>query len=199
MNANLKRRVWTQDEFFTWAELQNERYEFDGVQPIAMTGGTNASSIVEGNLITALNMRLRGHRCQPLGPNAGVETVAKTIRYPDALITCSEQEMTAKCVTGPVVVFEVVSPTSVHMDHVIKLGEYMAVDSIRRYVIIESTTPVVTVIERKAAGEPWGITRLTQGGTLYIPEVGIEISVAELYERVIFGDEANGVPSVAPG
>src|SRR5271165_5104521 len=39
MSAPL-RRSWTQDEFFAWAGSQEGRYEFDGFQPVAMTGGT---------------------------------------------------------------------------------------------------------------------------------------------------------------
>jgi hypothetical protein len=40
MNIAL-RRPMTQEEFLAWAEAQEERYEFDGFQPVAMTGGTN--------------------------------------------------------------------------------------------------------------------------------------------------------------
>jgi hypothetical protein len=54
--------------------------------------------------------------------------------------------------------------------HVEKPDEYMAVDSIRRYVIIESTTPKVTVIERRGAGEPLGMTLLKMNDILRIPE-----------------------------
>ena len=63
MNVAL-RKPWTQQQFFSWAEAQEARYEFDGVQPIAMTGGTNGASAIGVNLITALRTRLRG-RCVP--------------------------------------------------------------------------------------------------------------------------------------
>ncbi len=33
----------TREEFLDWAEAQEERYEFDGFQPVAMTGGTTES------------------------------------------------------------------------------------------------------------------------------------------------------------
>jgi len=38
MNAPL-RKPWTQEEFFAWVGHQDRRYEFDGFQPVAMTGG----------------------------------------------------------------------------------------------------------------------------------------------------------------
>jgi Uma2 family endonuclease len=106
------RKPWTQEQFFSWAEAQEARHEFDGFQPVAMTGGTVRHSAIGRNLQTALHTRLRGSRCNSLGPDAGVETVNNAVRYPDALITCSKLDGDARVVPGVVVVFEVLNPTS---------------------------------------------------------------------------------------
>jgi hypothetical protein len=37
-------------EFLEWEERQPLRYEFDGVGPVAMTGGTYGHSGIQGNL-----------------------------------------------------------------------------------------------------------------------------------------------------
>jgi Uma2 family endonuclease len=182
-------RSWTQDEFFAWAESQDHRYEFDGVQPVAMTGGTVNSGIVLRNLHGALYVRLRGGGCQAHGPDNGVATVGKTVRYPDGLITCSKQEGTSRLISGVIVVFEVVSPSSRRIDHFVKVREYAAVASIRRYVLLESTSIDVTVMERKEPNSAWLISTLTEGYILQIPEVGIEIPIVELYEGVTFAEE----------
>jgi Uma2 family endonuclease len=188
MSASLQ-RAWTQDEFFAWAQKQDRRYEFDGVQPVAMTGGTVDSGDLLRNLTVALATRLRGGTCKNYGPENGVATVGKTVRYPDGLITCSKQEGTSKLVADVVVIFEIVSPSSIQMHHVVKVREYAAVPSIRRYVIIESTSKDVTVMERKDARVGWFTTMLTVSDILKIPEVGIEIPVAELYEGVSFAEQ----------
>jgi hypothetical protein len=39
MNVALRQPVMTRDGFFLWAEAREERYEFDGFAPVAMTGG----------------------------------------------------------------------------------------------------------------------------------------------------------------
>jgi Uma2 family endonuclease len=182
-------RAWTQEEFFAWAEAQDLRYEFDGVQPVAMTGGTVNHGIVRSNLGGALYVRLRGGRCQPLGPDNGIATVGTTVRYPDALITCSKQEGASRLVVEPVVVFEVISPSTRRMDQFVKVREYAAVPSIRRYVLVESSSMDVTVMERNEPGVPWVISTLTEVDILRIPEVGIEIPVLDLYEGVTFTEE----------
>ena len=180
------RKIMTRHEFFDWAEAQDTRYEFDGVQPVAMTGGTLGHSAITGNVIRQLANRLAGKGCRPLGPDAGVATVGDAVRYPDAVVTCTPFNRQDRLVPNPVVVFEVISPTSGRIDRIIKLHEYQAVPSIRRYVIVESDAMAVTALSRDQANEPFRAAGLTEADTLSLPEVGIEIPVAALYEGVAF-------------
>lgn len=191
MNVAL-RRPWTQQEFFRWAEAQEERFEFDGVQPVAMTGGTTNHSLVQGDINFALRRRLEGGTCQPMGPDAGIVTVGNAVRYPDALVTCSPLVGDARTVPGVVVVFEVLSPSSGRMDRIVKVREYAAVPSILRYVIVEVTGIGLTVLSRSGAGEPWTTTVLAEGDMLAVPEIGIEIPVSEIYARIEFAAETSG-------
>ena len=183
------RKPWTQEQFFSWAEAQDARYEFDGFQPIAMTGGNVRHSAIGINVQAALRNKLRGSGCRPYGPDAGVETVGKAVRYPDALVTCSEVDGDARVVPDVVVVFEVLSPTSGRVDRIVKVREYAAVSSIRQYVILESTGIGLTVMERTEPDEAWRATVLTSDDTLRMPEIGIEIHVTEFYEDVTFPEE----------
>jgi Uma2 family endonuclease len=188
MSAALE-KPWTKKQFFAWAETQDGRYEFDGHRPVAMTGGTVNHAIIMRNLHRGLDSRLRGSACTALGPDAGLATTANKIRYPDALITCAKQVGTAKTVIGAVIVFEIASPGKAGTDRITKVEEYAAVPSILRYVIVESTTRGVLNLHR-APGEPnWRANALPKGGILALPEVGLEIGVAEFYEGVEF-DEA---------
>jgi Uma2 family endonuclease len=172
----------TRDQFFDWAEAQDARYEFDGFVPVAMTRGNH--NRIAFNIHTALRGRLKGSGCEPLGLDVGVATVGDTVRYPDVVVTCSPAQGGSRLVPNPVVVFEVISPTSGHMDRIVKVREYAAVDSIRRYVIVESASVGLTVHERQAAGQKWTVTTVVAGDLLLLPEIGVEIPVAELYEGV---------------
>lgn len=101
-----------------------------------MTGGTINHSLITQNIQAALRDRLRGSGCRPLGPDVGVATVGTAIRYPDALVTCSPFDGDALTVPGVVVIFEVLSAGTSRTDRIIKVREYAAVASIRRYVIL---------------------------------------------------------------
>ncbi|MCB8883930.1 Uma2 family endonuclease [Acidisoma cellulosilytica] len=190
MNAPL-RKPWTQEEFFSWAERQEGHFEFDGLRPVAMTGGTGGHSMIGGNLFFALRSRLNGSSCLHLGSDAGVETINNAVRYPDAVVTCTKFDPNVRKIPGIVVVFEVLSPSSGATDRVVKVREYAAVSSIRRYVILEATAVGLLVLERSSLEQAWQTTALSNGDILRMPEIGIEIPVAEIYEGIEFADQDN--------
>ncbi len=170
-------------EFLAWEERQELRFEFDGFQPEAMTGGTFAHDQITFNLRKALDSRLSGKPCRPAGPNVKILTPGKA-RYPDGLVTCSPIGPNATVIDNPVVVFEVVSEDTARTDRIEKLREYQAVESIRRHVILEQKTIAATVFERR--GETWTAFAITEEDTLHMPEIGIEVPLAELYESLEF-------------
>jgi Uma2 family endonuclease len=172
----------TREEFLDWAAVQDQRYEFDGFQPVAMTRGTLDHSQIAQNIYFALRLRLRHGRCRVLGPDAGVSTIGDAVRYPDALVTCTGGPGADRVVPGVVVVFEVLSPTSGRTDRIEKLREYLAVPSIRRYLILEHTSVGLTEYVRRGSADPWTATALTDGDVLRMPEIGIEVPVREFYD-----------------
>ena len=187
MNVTLRVPTMTRDQFLDWAVRQETPYEFDGYEPVAMTGGNRNHAQLCGNLAYALRKRLDGTSMSVL-PEAGVATVGEAVRYPDVLITSTDGPGSARLMPDPVIVFEVVSPTSGRIDHVIKLREYNAVPSIRRYVVVDNTGPALTVHARAAEGLDWTATALTEGEILGLPEVGIEVPVDEIFSGLSFDD-----------
>jgi hypothetical protein len=102
MNVALSQRMGRQ-AFFRWAEAQEERYEFDGFQPVAMTGGNLDHSRLIRNINRELANRLAGKCCESLGPDAGVGTIGQAVRYPDAVVTFSKFSGKDRLVPNPVI------------------------------------------------------------------------------------------------
>ena len=171
----------TRAQFLDWARGQELRYEFDGLQPVAMTGGTRNHSRIARNIYFALRTRLNGTGCEPLGADAGVATIGDAVRYPDALVTCTKGPGSDRVIPGVVVVFEVPGPSCGRTDRIDKLREYRAVPSIRRYLILEQGSVGMTVHARLSGDDDWTATALTEGDVLRMPEIGIEIPVIEFY------------------
>ena len=188
MNVALRRPV-TLDQFLAWEERQELRYEFDGTEPRAMTGGTRAHAAIQANVITALRIRLRGQSCQAFGSELKI-LAAGSIRYPDALITCTPGQPDMSVATEPVVVFEVLSNSSAHIDLYVKNEEYRQTPSICRYVILEQTHAAALVFSRK--GEDWVAETIKPGGVLLLPEAGIAVPFDEFYLDVVLAGSAEG-------
>jgi Uma2 family endonuclease len=128
----------TLEAFLDWENQQELKHEFDGFQPVAMTGATAAHSRIQVNLLGLLFNALRGHRCQAHGSDLKIQ-VSGRIRYPDAFIVCSDISSGAFVVHDPVVVFEILSPSTSDKDHFEKNLEYRDTPSIQRYVILEQS------------------------------------------------------------
>jgi Uma2 family endonuclease len=186
MNIAVRKPRMTRDQFFAWAQADGGRWEFDGFEPAAMTGGTVNHSQIALNIHAALRSRLRDSGCSPLGPGAGLATIGDAVRYPDALVTCTKVAGDAHVVPGVIVAFEVLSLTSGRVDRIVKLREYRAVPSIRHYVILEHSGIGLTVFSRDNADQDWTATALTVDDTLHLPELNTEIPVTEFYQDVEF-------------
>jgi len=181
MNVALRQPI-SVEQFLAWEERQELRYEFDGIRPIAMTGGTFGHDAIQLNLTRALSTRLRGTPCRAHGNSLKIEVMGR-IRYPDAFITCGPPPpANSTVVTNPVVIFDVLSPGTAQTDRFTKNREYAAITSVQRYVIVEQDAIAATVFER--AGEDWVGHIATDDAVLDMPEIGISIPLSELYEGV---------------
>ncbi len=172
----------TAEDYLAWEDQQDRRWEFDGFGPVAMVGGTWAHSRIQANIITALNNRLRGKPCQPCGSDMRVRTAPDKYRYPDVTVVCIPIPPDTRDLTEPVVIFEVLSPSTAETDRTDKLGEYVLLPSLQRYILVEQGRSFATVIARSPTG--WTLLPAPPGSTLAMPELGIEVPLAEFYEGV---------------
>ena len=187
MNIAL-RKPMTLPRFLAWEARQELRFEFDGIQPVAMTGGTYAHDLITFNIRMALAARLAGRPCRPCGPNVKIIAAGK-VRYPDTVVTCAPILADSTVINDPVVVFEVVSEDNARTDRIDKVRDYQATETIQRYVIVEQKSQGATVFERR--GDVWTGFAITGDRVLSMPEIGIEVPLSEFYAGVDFpsGDE----------
>ena len=68
--------------------------------------------------------------------------------------------------------------------------------SIRRYVILESTTAALTVFERQDGETPWIAATLTGDDVLRMPELAIEIPVSEFYVDTDFSSDSEASDTI---
>jgi Uma2 family endonuclease len=184
------RKPMTLAEFLEWEERQPLRCEFDGVGPIAMTGGTAGHADVQRNLAIAVGGRLRGKPCRFYGSDLKFQVAEGHVRYPDGMVVCSPIDRTATVIYDPIIVFEVLSPSTTRDDRIVKAREYQATPSVQRYVMLEQDAVGATVYAR--SGNAWTHEILVADSILALPEIGVSLPLAELYEGVVFEAEQDG-------
>jgi Uma2 family endonuclease len=176
----------TLEQFLAWEAQQELRYEFDGFAPVAMTGGTRAHAAIQRNLAITVGGQLRGTPCQFFGPELKIEAHGR-IRYPDGFVVCTPGEPRSTVVRDPVVIFEILSDSTAGTDRIVKNREYQAIASVRRYVMLEQDRIAATVFEHR--GDDWIGHIMTEDAILRMPEIGIDVPLAELYADVQFAGE----------
>lgn len=175
-------KLMTPGEFLAWESSQELKWEFDGLRPVAITGGTRAHAVIQVNLLRVLANRLDGKPCQAYSSDFKVQT-GPGYRYPDASVSCTPFPDGDLAVAEPVVIFEVLSTGTSSDDRTIKVAEYQALPSVRRYVMLKQDRVFATVITRMDSG--WDHALIGQGGTFAMPEISVEIPVAELYSGLL--------------
>jgi len=176
----------TRAEFLTWEEQQPSRYEFDGYEAVAMAGGTAAHAAIQRNLAITVGGRLRGKPCNFYGSDLKALVAESSSRYPDGIVVCSPVNNSAVSVNDPVVIFEILSPSTASTDRIIKSREYQATPSVQRYIMLEQDRIGATVYARD--GENWTFEILTDDAILHMPEIDVEFPLAELYEGLTFDE-----------
>lgn len=175
------RQPMTLEAFLAWEEGQELRFEFDGFQPVAMTGDTVAHETVGGTLRALLRDRLRGKPCRSAGPTLKIEAAGR-IRYPDAFVCCAPVPANETVIRQPAVVFVALSPGTSRTDRIETLREYQATESIQRHVILEQDSIAATVFVRH--GADWIAHALTAADTLLMPEIEVDLPLADVYADV---------------
>jgi Uma2 family endonuclease len=173
----------TVDEYLAWAEGRPGRYELHAGTVYAMaperSGHARLKFAAQAALLSAI--RQAGLACHMLPDSMTIRIDRHTAHEPDALVYCGERlPDSAIEVPNPVVVVEVLSPSTRHIDASAKLAGYFSLDSVRHYLIIDPDRDIV-IHHQREDGERIA-TRIVRDGTLRLDPPGFEMEVGAIFE-----------------
>lgn len=181
MNVLTKPRM-TVDEFLVWAAGRPGRYELYKGEIFSMSPETVGHLEAKVAVYDALRaaIRARGLSCYVLPDGATVRMDDATAYEPDALVYCGQRlPPSAIEVPNPVVIVEVLSPSTQRIDTTLKLAGYFRVPSVMHYLIIDPTEPYV-VHHARGPGEAI-TTRLITEGTIALDPPGLMLALTDIY------------------
>jgi Uma2 family endonuclease len=168
------------DEFLGWAEGRDGKWELHDGHAVARTPEQAYHSRVKSFAGAALLGALRraGAECGVYADGLAVRVANGRAFVPDVLVTCPPTPPKAIETTSPLVVVEVLSPSTAAIDHGAKLEGYFSLPSLAHYLLIDPDRRVLILHSR---GRDEVIeTRFLHSGEVRLDPPGVAFAVAEL-------------------
>lgn len=181
-------------EYLEWEVTQEGRYEYEYGEVIEVTGGKLENNEIALNLIVLLRSHLRGKGCRILGGDAKLMTIPSNVYYfPDVVVSCDSRDRNAReFLQYPCLIAEVLSPATESRDRGIKLRNYLKIDSLQEYMLINSDSPSIEFYRRSDRTEVWEYLTINSSDlTVNDPEVqltsiDLNLPLSLIYENVDF-------------
>lgn len=172
----------TVDEYLAWAEGRPGRYELFAGRVYQMAPERARHGRVKYAVQTALlsGIRRANLDCEMLPDGMTVRVDEYTAHEPDALVYCGPKLADKELETpNPVIVVEVLSPTTRHIDAGAKLAGYFSRPSVHHYLMVD---PDRQMVFHHARGEGELIaTRIVREGSLTLDPPGITLALDDLF------------------
>ena len=153
-----------------------------------MSGGSFKHAAISGNSFPALRSRLRDKPCTAMNSDMRVHTPAGLDTYPDVSVFRGGPELSdqQRTLLNPVLIIEVLSPSTRTYDRGDKFALYRSIPSLRDYLLIDSEKAALEHFRRDNNGE-WILHEYSaMEDVIPLPAIDVELPVRDIYEGVVF-------------
>lgn len=170
----------TVEAFQIWHEQQPERWEFFFGRPWMMAPASMAHTLIKNNIGFALRQALAPLGCTALidGPQILTDEISA---IPDVVVTCSELDLSTPVIAEPVIIVEVMSPSTERDDTERKWWSYRRIASLKHYVVVSQEEREILIHSR--AGDLWH-ERFVGEGVVDLGDPPVRLDIEQIYERV---------------
>ena len=191
MRATLENKShYSREEYLRLEERSEYKSEYYKGEIFAMSGGSIRHSMICVNLIRRLAAALDDKDCTVLDSNMKLEIPqASAFVYPDVMVVCGKIESPegrTDIVNNPVLITEVLSPSTQAFDRSEKFSFYRTLSSLKEYVLISQQEPLVEVFY-KHDEKNWMFT-VSKGleDIAELRSVAYELALKKIYHKILF-------------
>ncbi|MCC5841270.1 MAG: Uma2 family endonuclease [Opitutales bacterium] len=173
------------EEYIEGEKVSEIRHEYIGGAVYAMSGGSEAHNAICLNLASALRQHLRGKPCKAFMADMKLRlSIAEDdiFYYPDVFVTCDPADNEKFYKTRPILIVEVLSPSTERLDRREKFLSYCRLPSLQEYVLVDQERMWVTCFQRPNDWKP--AHHAEPSAVLDLPSIGFEMTIGEVYEDV---------------
>ena len=188
---DVTQHYYSLEEYFALEDASDARFEYWDGDILCMNGGNRAHGTISSNVHYSLAAGLRGGKCRAYTGDMAVYTpTLLPYRYPDASVVCGEPEFKHikghDALVNPVVVVEVLSPSTAKLDEGPKFVAYQAVATLHEYLLVSQDEPRVTRYTR-LGGDSWERRDVADlDASLELESIGCALKLRDLYDGVTF-------------
>ncbi len=169
----------TPEQYLLYENEQPIRHELVDGYLYAMTGASDRHEEIALNLAAALQVHLRGTGCRAYKGDLKIR-VADDFYYPDIFVRCNEQRDDPYFKTDPLLIVEVLSPSTQRYDRGDKRLAYFKLESLQEFILI-AQDKIHVEIYRRSSQQTAQILDQTNS-ILNLESVGLALTLADLYE-----------------
>ncbi len=179
-----EKQFLSEAEYLAFEEKAPFRHEYVGGEAYLMAGGSQRHNRIAGNAYIALPQALKGKPCQVFINDVKLHVARdNAYYYPDVMVACSDKASAAnesQVVSDPVLVIEVLSPSTEATDRREKLHAYRHLPSLREYTLVSQENQQVETYRRQG-DLGWLYITYEPGDMLELASVGVTLPIADLY------------------
>ncbi|MDZ7401888.1 MAG: Uma2 family endonuclease [candidate division KSB1 bacterium] len=193
MSIQPKRRL-TPEEYLEIERQAEYKSEYFNGEMFAFAGATREHNLIAGNIYSNLHQQLRKKTCEVYPSDMRVKVTATGLyTYPDVVIVCGKPQFEDEkedILLNPIVIIEVLSPTTENYDRGIKFTHYRTISSLTDYILVAQDNIHVEHYVRQS-DRSWLFSEYKSADEkIQIESIGCELLVAEIYEKVEFEGES---------
>lgn len=183
--AKLKTKLSIED-YLKGENSSDMRHEYIYGEVYAMAGASVTHNRIINNIGFKIDNHLTNSRCETFTENVKLKADAKTFYYPDIFVACDQQPESEYYREEPVLIIEVLSPTTERIDRTEKLTVYKNIPSVREYLIVSQEKTLVEV-HRKLSDETWQTEIYDElDSEIRLDSIDFTLQIDEIYRRVKF-------------
>lgn len=188
MSSAERPEYFSVDDYLAMEENALTKSEYIDGWIRAMCGAALRHNMISGNALVVLSILLKGKPCRPYNSDTKVRIDTadmKRFYYPDVQVVCKSNDQLSVFQDNPVLVIEVLSPSTRRYDLDEKMSAYLTIPSLECYIALEQHQPIAIVMRRTENGF---LREMVQGldSSIDLQFLGCALPMREVYEDVEF-------------
>ncbi len=187
MRAHFEADDWISPEDYLALDHESldQKYEYVDGHMYALAGGSNNHSYIAGNMFALLREHLLGSPCKAATSDMMFQVAKGRYLYPDVSVSCDKRDTQEikHFIEYPILVVEVLSPTTEMYDRTKKFRLYQKCLSIQEYILINQYRKEVEIYTRN--GMKWEYRLFSEGDDIEITCLNMTIPIDKLYINAI--------------